>query len=102
MTRHTQGEMMILVRQPDGKLALQAMNTHVAWGEALGGANGSVTVRARRDGFTVDNWSGAGGLGEGERYDFQYSPKLKTWILVRTVKTVVSTESWRGTRPQAG
>jgi hypothetical protein len=84
----TQSELMILVRQPDGKLSLQGANTHVAWGEALGGANGSYAVRARRSGFTVDNWSGSGGLGGGDRYDFQYSRKLKTWILVRTVTTM--------------
>ena len=84
----TQIELMILVRQPDGKLSLQGTNTHVAGGEALGGANGSYAVRARRNGFTVDNWSGSGGLGGGDRYDFQYSPNLKTWILVRTVTTM--------------
>lgn len=76
------------MRQPDGKLALQEINSNVAWGARLGGANGSVTIRARRCGFTVDNWSGAGGLGEGARYDFQYSSKLKTWLLVRTVKYI--------------
>jgi hypothetical protein len=84
----TQSELMILVRQPDGTLSLQGANTDVAWGEALGGVNGGYTVRARRNGFTVDNWSGAGGLGEGFRYDFIYSPEQKTWVLSRIVKTV--------------
>jgi hypothetical protein len=84
----TQSELMILVRQPDGTLSLQGANTDVAWGEALGGVNGGYTVRARRNGFTVDNWSGAGGLGEGLRYDFIYSPEQKTWVLSRIVKTV--------------
>ncbi len=84
----TQDELTILVRQPDGKLVPQGINTKVAWGARLGGANGSVTIWARRGGFTVDNWSGGGGLGEGHRYDFQYSPKLKTWLLVRTLRDI--------------
>jgi hypothetical protein len=84
----TRSELMILVRQPNGKLSLQGTNTDVAWGEASGGVNGSYMVRARRNGFTVDNWSGAGGLGAGFRYDFNYSPEKKTWVLLRIVKTV--------------
>jgi hypothetical protein len=40
----------------------------------------------------VDNWSGTGGLGEEDRYDFSYSPKQKTWVLLRIVKTVQTGE----------
>ena len=84
----TRRELMILVRQPNGTLSLQGTNKDVIWDAAAGGVNGSYTVNVRRNGFTVDNWSGAGGLGGGDRYDFEYSPKLKTWILVRIVTTM--------------
>jgi len=84
----TRRELMILVRQPNGTLSVQGTNKDVIWDTATGGVNDSYSVQGRRNGFTVDNWSGAGGLGGGDRYDFKYSPKLKTWILVRIVTTM--------------
>jgi hypothetical protein len=85
-------QLMILVRQPDGTLSLQGTNKDVIWDEYGVGVNGGYSVSSRRNGLTVDNWSGTGGLGEEDRYDFSYSPKQKTWVLLRIVKTVQTGE----------
>ena len=79
---------MILVRGADGSLSVAARNDDVVMCKNCGGVFGDpfagVTIKGTR--FTVSNYGGSNDRW-GYDYTFGYSPRDKTWQLVRVEET---------------
>jgi hypothetical protein len=78
--------MKILLRKPDGKLALAASNGNVVKAPYEQGINGAYNVIARRNKFSVANVSAGSGCGDSHVLYFEYSPAQSTWILAPAEK----------------
>jgi hypothetical protein len=80
--------MKILLRKPDGKLALAVSNGNAVQAPYDQGINGAYNVIARRNKFSVTNLSAGSGGGDTYVFYFEYSPAESTWILTRAEKSL--------------
>ncbi|MGO9265059.1 MAG: hypothetical protein ACLQBA_09260 [Candidatus Binataceae bacterium] len=76
------GSLSLLTRESDGSLKLEASNnTVIQSSELTGSAGGYRGVDIIRNGFTIRNSFGGGGIGEAYSFTFKYSRIHKTWML---------------------
>lgn len=85
-TDESERPMLIIIRKADGKLTLSTRNDEVVYCRNCGGVYGDPfdSVKIGNKGFTVFNVGGSSDRWL-ENFQFNYSPRDKTWQLVRAV-----------------
>lgn len=92
-SKQTKRTIQILLRRPNGQLVSAVSNANVVQPPFEDGVNGSHNVVARRNKFSVVNYSAGSGGGDEHVFYFEYSQSASTWILTRAEKEITGTVS---------